>query len=260
MGTKLDNAVGLYLEGIRDGNARDAVHKFTGDRYTQHSTGVRDGAEGFIEFFEPFIERNPDRDIRIVRAFEDGRYVFLQAYQSLNGGESKWVTMDLFDTDENDRIVEHWDVISAVVEPTVSGHTQIDGPVEITDLDRTEQNKAVVREFLSEVLQKGQSERISGFISANTYIQHNPQVGDGIEGVQMFLGQLADRGESMVYEDVAFVIGQGNFVATYSRVNRAGQQLAVFDLFRLEDGLIVEHWDNMEPVPDPAHANNSGKF
>lgn len=260
MGTKLDNAAGLYLEGIRDGNARDAVHKFTGDRYTQHSTGVRDGAEGFIEFFEPFIERNPDRDVHIVRAFEDGQYVFLQAYQSLNGGESKWVTMDLFDTDDQDRIVEHWDVISAVVETTVSGHTQIDGPVEITDLDRTEPNKAVVREFVTEVLQEGQSERISDFISADTYIQHNPQVGDGIEGIRALMGQLAEHGESMVYEHVAFVIGQGNFVATYSRVNLAGQQLAVFDLFRLEDGLIVEHWDNMEPVPDPAHANNRGKF
>ncbi|MGH9896232.1 MAG: nuclear transport factor 2 family protein, partial [bacterium] len=98
MGRKLDNAVGLYLDGIRDGNVREAVRKYTGERSTQHSTGVRDGAEGFIEFFEPFLERNPDRDIRIVRAFEDGRHVFVQAYQSLNGGQSKWVTTDLFDT------------------------------------------------------------------------------------------------------------------------------------------------------------------
>ncbi len=260
MGAKLDNAVGLYLDGIRDGNVREAVHKYTGDRYTQHSTGVADGAEGFIAFFEPFLERNPDRDIRIVRAFEDGRYVFVQAYQSLNGGESRWVTTDLFDTDEKDRIVEHWDVISPVVDATVSGHTQIDGPVEITDLDATEQNKAVVREFLTEVLQKGHGERIADLISADSYIQHNPLVGDGIEGIQTFMDQLAERGQSMVYEDVAFVVGQGNFVASYSRVNLGGQQLAVFDIFRLEDGLIVEHWDNMEPIPEPAEAGNSGKF
>ncbi|MGH3040577.1 MAG: nuclear transport factor 2 family protein [Gaiellaceae bacterium] len=260
MGAKLDNAKGLYLEGIRDGNVREAVRKYTGDRYTQHSTGVADGAEGFIAFFEPFIQRNPDRDIQIVRAFEDGRYVFVQAYQSLNGGQSRWVTTHLFDTDEQDRIVEHWDVISPVVDTTVSGHTQTEGAVEITDLDKTEQNKAVVREFLTEVLQKGRGERITDFISADTYIQHNPLVGDGIEGLQAFLGQLAERGESMVYEDVAFLVGQGNFVVSYSRVNLGGQQLAVFDIFRLEDGLIVEHWDNMEPIPDPAQAGNSGKF
>ncbi len=260
MGTKLDSAVGLYLEGIRDGDVREAVRKYTGDRYTQHSTGVADGAKGFIAFFEPFIERNPDRDIQIVRAFEDGRYVFVQAYQSLNRGQSRWVTTDLFDTDDDDRIVEHWDVIAPVVGTTVSGHTQVDGTVEITDLDETEQNKAVVGEFITEVLQNGRGDRITDFISSDTYIQHNPQVGDGIEGLQTFLGQLAERGQSMVYEDVAFVVGQGNFVASYSRVDLGGQQLAVFDLYRLQDGLIVEHWDNMEPIPDQADAVNSGKF
>ncbi len=58
---KVDHAHRLYLEGIRDGDARRAVHAYTGDRYTQHSTGVRDGAEGFLAFFEPFLERNPKR-------------------------------------------------------------------------------------------------------------------------------------------------------------------------------------------------------
>ncbi|MGH9026900.1 MAG: nuclear transport factor 2 family protein [Acidimicrobiia bacterium] len=260
MSTRIDNAKALYLEGIRDGNVREAVRKYTGDRYTQHSTGVADGAEGFIEFFEPFIERNPDRDIQIVRAIEDGQYVFLHVYQSLNGGQSKWVTTDLFDTDEHGRIVEHWDVISPWVATTVSGHTQIDGPTQITDPHKTEQNKALIREFLSEVLQKGHGERITDFISADSYVQHNPEVGDGIAGLQTFLGQLAERGQSMVYEEVFKLVGQGNFVVSYSRVALGGQQLAVFDIFRLDDGLIVEHWDNMEPIPTPEQARNSGKF
>ncbi len=89
MSRKIDNAIGLYLEGIRDGNPREAVAKYTGDRYTQHSTGVRDGADGFVEFFEGFIERNPVRDIQIVRALVDGQYLFVHAYQSLNNGEAE---------------------------------------------------------------------------------------------------------------------------------------------------------------------------
>ena len=48
MSRKIDSARALYLEGIRDGNAREAVTKYTGHRYTQHSTGVRDGVEGFV--------------------------------------------------------------------------------------------------------------------------------------------------------------------------------------------------------------------
>ena len=72
---KLTHAKGLYLEGIRDGNMREALSKHVGDRYTQHSTGVADGKEGFMAFFGPFLERTPVRDIQVVRAIEDGRYV-----------------------------------------------------------------------------------------------------------------------------------------------------------------------------------------
>ena len=56
MSKKLENATNLYMEGIRDGNARQAVTKYTGKRYTQHSTGVRNGIEGFVAFFEPFFD------------------------------------------------------------------------------------------------------------------------------------------------------------------------------------------------------------
>ena len=93
---RVANAKGLYLEGIRDGNMAEALDKYIGARYTQHSTGVRDGKDGFIEFFAPFIERNPIRDIQMVRVIEDGQFVFVHAYQSLNNGEAQWVTADIF--------------------------------------------------------------------------------------------------------------------------------------------------------------------
>lgn len=260
MGKKLDNAIALYLEGIRDGNARAAVTKYTGDRYTQHSTGVADGIEGFLEFFETFIERNPVRDIRIVRGFEDGQYVFLQAYQELNGGESKWITTDLFDTDENDQIIEHWDVIGPVAATTVSGHTQIDGPTEVSDLAATDKNKKIVAEFVERVLQNGEFDRVTDYVSADTYIQHNPQVGDGLEGFAKFAEDLASKGLSMVYDNVFKIVGQGDFVVSYSKMLMGDDAFAVFDIFRLENGLIVEHWDNMEKILPRDQWGNSGKF
>jgi len=97
------------MEGIRDGRVREAVEAYTGDRYTQHSTGVADGVGGFVAFFEPFVERTPLRDIRIVRSIVDGSFVFVQVYQDLNNGEARWLTTDMFDTDANGKIVEHWD-------------------------------------------------------------------------------------------------------------------------------------------------------
>ncbi|MEM1261394.1 MAG: nuclear transport factor 2 family protein [Pseudomonadota bacterium] len=260
MGRKLDNAKALYLEGIRDGNAEEAVKKYTGDRYTQHSTGVADGVDGFLAFFLPFIERNPERDIRIVRGFEDGQYVFVQAYQELNGGKDKWITTDLFDTDENDQIIEHWDVIGPVVEQTVSGNSQIDGPTDVTDLTDTEKNKVIVQQFADEVLIGGNFDRVTEFISTDTYIQHNPLVDNGIAGFGAFAEQLAKDGRPMQYHNVFKLIGQGNFVVTYSKMSMGADEYAVFDIFRLANGLIVEHWDNMEVILPASEWGNSGKF
>jgi len=83
MSKRRENSINLYLEGIRDGKAREAVTKYTGARYTQHSTGVKDGVEGFVEFFENFIARNPKRDIQIV-ALEYVRVIDTQRSSSLN--------------------------------------------------------------------------------------------------------------------------------------------------------------------------------
>ena len=260
MNPKLENAKRLYLEGIRDGNAREAVTKYTGDRYTQHSTGVKDGVEGFVEFFEPFIKRNPKRDIQIIRGWADGQYVFLHAYQSLNDGEAKWVTTDFFDTDDNDKIIEHWDVISEYSDSTPSGHTSIDGPTEITDLDKTEENKELVRNLIRDGLMKGGNpDNLPKYISEDQYIQHNKEVVDGLEHFQK-LASMPDR--PLNYEEIVLMVGQGNFVATLSRANwndgKLDQDYAQVDIFRIENGKVVEHWDNVEPVPEDDV--NGGKF
>lgn len=257
MSQKLQNAKNLYLKGIRDGKAREAVTEYTGSRYTQHSTGVRDGIEGFVEFFEPFIQRNPKRDIQIVRGLVDGQYVFVHAYQSLNDGETEWVTMDFFDTDEDDKIIEHWDVIAPYAANTPSGHTSTDGATEITDLDKTEANKAVVRAFIEDVLKCKAPEKIDDYISSETYIQHNREVADGLDS---FKPLALQENNPLVYKRLVLIVGQGNFVATLCEAHWEGSPYAQADLFRLENGFIVEHWDIAEPVPPEEEWVNSGKF
>ncbi|MEM7273814.1 MAG: nuclear transport factor 2 family protein [Actinomycetota bacterium] len=221
---------------------------------------MRDGTEGFLEFFEGFVERNPVRDIEIIRGIEDGDFVFLHVSQVLNGGEARWITADMFETDEADRAIEHWDVIAEMVDETVSGHSQIDGQTDVVDLHLTDENKAVVAAFVDDVLVNGRGERIADYVSSETYIQHNPLVADGIEGIGAFMAQLAEAGTPMVYKYVHKIIGQGNFVVSYCLAQIGDEDFAVFDIFRLEGGLIVEHWDNMEPLPRGDMLVNQGKF
>ncbi len=269
MGQRLENAKALYLEGIRDGNYEDAINKYTGDFYKQHSTGVKDGKDGFIEFFSDFVKRNPKRDIKIVRALEDDRYVFVQAFQDINDGEWQWVTTDFFDYDNQDKIIEHWDVISAfegvnevngVSGVNESGRSTIDGPTEVEDLDKTSANKALVRNFIQDALMKGgNSSDLGRYISSEQYIQHNKDVPDGLEAFQK-LASAPNR--PLNYQEIVLLVGQGNFVATLCKANwndgKTNQDYAQVDLFRIENGKIVEHWDNVEPVPE--NSVNSGKF
>ncbi|MEO1520715.1 MAG: hypothetical protein AAFU78_08045 [Cyanobacteria bacterium J06633_2] len=255
MSVKKDNALGLYMEGIRDGNPLEALNKYTGQRYTQHSTGVANGKQGFLDFFMPFLDRTPERDIRVIRSIEDGPYVFCHVFQSLNGGEATWVTMDMFDTDENDHIIEHWDVITAYIEDTVSGENMVEGPTEPKDLARTDANKAIVKEYTKRVLTEGHFDLIDEFVAADL-IQRSPGLANGREALVTALEFDPTRRCEMLFN----LIGEGNFVVTYCKTRKDTQDYATFDLYRLADGLIVEHWEASEPILPRGQWGNSGKF
>ncbi|MEM9969761.1 MAG: nuclear transport factor 2 family protein [Pseudomonadota bacterium] len=255
MGQGLNNVHAIYLEGIAGGSAREAVHKYTGHRYTQHSTGVGDGAEGFLAFFEPFVERNPKREIEIVRSFEDGRWVFCNAYQSLNDGAAQWVTMDMFYTDADGLILEHWDTIAPYVATTASGEDMVRGAAQVNTGVDGEASKAVVLEYTKQVLQERNRNRLGQFVAANL-IQRAPGVGAGPDGLAAWLGS----DEAGTYDMMFQLIGQGDFVVTYGKRHAQGKDIAVFDLYRVENELIVEHWMNEEEISPRDAWGNSGKF
>jgi len=250
-----ENAINLYMVGIRDGRPREAVAAYTGDRYTQHSTGVADGADGFVAFFEPFIARNPKRDIRILRALQDGPNVFVHAHQSLNDGESVWITMDFFDSDAAGKIVEHWDVIAADQGPNAAGIGPIDGATNIEGHDPTDANKAVVRAYAETCLIRRDLSRAADFVDPAGFVEHSPRFGGDWTG-----RAASDPGGSLTYQELFLLVGEGNFVAALSRARWNGADLCQADLFRLADGRIVEHWEISEPVPPQADWANGGKF
>ena len=183
--------------------------------------------------------------------------MFLHVYQDIDNGTAKWVTTDMFDTDSNDKLVEHWDIIAPYVEveKSVSGNDVVLGDFELKDLDKTEENKALVRSFIVDVFQNANHTNLEKYVSTEKYLQHNPNVPNGIEAVKQFLAT-----QDFNYDFVFKVIGQGDHVVSYSKATFNGQELAVFDIFRIENGLVVEHWDNMETISPREEWANSGKF
>ncbi|MCT4580375.1 MAG: hypothetical protein N4A35_03075 [Flavobacteriales bacterium] len=256
MSKKLENAKGLYLKGIKEGNV-DVVDIYTGSRYTQHSTGVADGTEGFKSFFKGFLERTNERDIQIIRAIEDGNYVFVHVFQDIDNGAAKWITTDLFNTDENDKIVEHWDVIAPYREigETKTGNDVIFGEFKIEDHEKTAENKALVRMYLTDVFQNRNAKNLGEYISKEQFIEHNANRSSGFENLESFI-----KNEDFNYDFVFKVMGQGNYVVAFSKVIHNMEEICIFDIFRVENGKIVEHWDNMEPIPPRSEWANTGKF
>ena len=255
MGKGLENVRRIYLEGIAGGNARAAVEAYTGHRYTQHSTGVGDGVEGFLAFFEPFVARNPKRDIQIKRILEDGPWVWCNAYQSLNDGAAEWVTMDLFYTDADGLILEHWDTIAPYVADTASGDDMVGGATEVDPTADTEANKKLVLEYTKQVRQERKADRLDRFVAENL-IEHAAPIARGRSGLSEWL----QSDEAGAFEMLFQLVGQGDFVVTYGKRHAKGKEIAVFDVYRIEDGLIAEHWMNEEEISPREAWGNSGKF
>jgi len=104
-------------------------------------------------------------------------------------------------------------------------------------------------------------DKLQGYYDGDNYIQHNPLIGDGLSGLGKALGEWAMQGITMKYDTVHRVLGEGNFVLVVSEGHLAGKHCSFYDLFRVENGKIAEHWDTIEEIPAKENwKNNNGKF
>jgi len=226
------------------------------EKYIQHNLAVGDGLAGFGAVMKNAPEGGFSS--KVIRAFEDGDYVFTHTEYNFFGPKAAF---DVFRF-EDGLIVEHWDNMIEVQPPNASGRTQFDGSTEVTDLDKTDSNKAIIRGFIEDVLLNHQNDKITTYINPTKYHQHNPAVADGLEGFGAAMKYFAENGLVMEYTKLHKVLGEGNFVLTISEGKFGkGEATSFYDLFRLEDDKIVEHWDVIETIaPESEWKNQNGKF
>jgi len=243
------------LKAIETGEA-GPVAVINPDKYTQHNLGAKDGLAGFGEL----LGQLPKGSARVstVRVFQDGDFVFAHTDYNFFGPK---IGFDIFRF-ENGKIVEHWDNLQEKpANPNPSGHTMTDGPTEASDPGKTEANKALVRAFVDDILVNGRMGKLAGYCDGDKYVQHNPQIGDGLSGLGAALKAMAEKGITMKYDRIHRVLGEGNFVLVASEGTFAGRPTVFYDLFRVENGKIAEHWDTIETIPAKDQWKNAnGKF
>lgn len=219
--------------------------------YIQHNPQAPDKRSGLLDYVDYLQSLDTPASVTPVRVLQEGNLVVVQSELSLAGPK---VVFDLFRF-EDGKIAEHWDGIQDMPENTVSGRTMLDGQTEITDRDKTAANKALVLGLVTDVLMNGKVEKITEYIG-EAYLQHNPQIADGLAGLGAFMGYLAENKISFSYRKIHNVVAEGNFVFTQSEGELGGVPQAFYDLFRVENGKVVEHWDVIQEVPAKmAHGN-----
>jgi predicted SnoaL-like aldol condensation-catalyzing enzyme len=120
-------------------------------------------------------------------------------------------------------------------------------------------NKQAVIEFYNKALNDKDFAAASKYLG-NRYTQHNPTAKDGPEGLKGFIDFLRDKFPQS-HSEIVQAFADGDYVILHVRSIRvpgtAGR--AIFDLFKLEHGKVVEHWDAVQDIP-ASSANANGMF
>ena len=242
------------LKAIETGDPT-AVAVVNEAKYIQHNPQTHEGSEGLAALFKRLSQSSPR--VNVVRAFEDGDFVF--AHTEYDFSRSN-IGFEVFRF-EDGQAVEHWDNIQRRLGPNASGRSMVDGPVESTDHEHTEANRALVRHFVEEVLIGGQHDRLADYLHDDGFTEHNPASEDGLDALRHRLSNDSGGGPAIAYHHLHRLLAEGSFVLSVCEGARDGVHASFYDLYRVADRRIAEHWDTTEAVPPREEwKNDNGKF
>ena len=123
---------------------------------------------------------------------------------------------------------------------------------------RVEQNKEIAVNFLTMIFNEHKVAEAFELYADPIYIQHNPYAASGAEAAISFLGPYLEANPE-ARTDIKRVIAEGDLVAIHNnpRMNATDRGRAVVDIFRLENGKVVEHWDVVQDVPATSANENT---
>jgi predicted SnoaL-like aldol condensation-catalyzing enzyme len=121
-----------------------------------------------------------------------------------------------------------------------------------------EENKQLVSTAYQRIFGDQDLKAIDEYMSRD-FIQHNPTIADGPDGVRALVQMLASQGIPRQKIEFKHILAEEDIVFLHSRYEMAGKEWRFVDIYRIENGKIAEHWDAMQQMPDE-RANNNPLF
>jgi predicted SnoaL-like aldol condensation-catalyzing enzyme len=242
--------VGEAITQLFDRRDLSAVTRWWSPEYVEHSAWGQNGLDGLRDAASSLPAGFRHERYRVLA---EGDLVVAQGlYYGVDSGPV--VGCDLWRVQDG-QIAEHWDARQPLVGPTPSGHTMIDGPTKVTQPEKTSENRTIVNSFLKNIMMGADRSLLPTFFDGDQFIQHNPLIADGLSG----LGAAIQSGVwAATVERGHHIVADGEFVFTQGEGVLKGKRTAFFDIFRVEGGRLVEHWDVVYTVPDKVpHSNGA---
>lgn len=246
------------LKGIETGDP-SSVAVVNENKYIQHNPQTHEGSEGLAVLFKRLSKTSPR--VNIVRVFEDNDFVFAHTEYDFT---NRNIGFEIFRFEDGEA-VEHWDNIQERKGPNSANYSMVDGVTNVTDFENTEKNRNVVQSFVEKVLIPAKLELSSDYINKEAYIEHDPHSKNSVEWLARLSSetsaQTSKYSDLNSYEKCHRILAEGNFVLSVCEGSVNNVPSSFFDLYRLEAGKIVEHWDTVEAIPtQDLWKNNNGKF
>jgi predicted SnoaL-like aldol condensation-catalyzing enzyme len=233
----------LELTGGADTDA--ALQAYYAPEFIQHSPLCADGHAGLRALTEQ--AKAVGARYELLRSMADGDMVLLHA-RVTGLAQVPLILFNLYRVADG-KVAEHWETVAPETGPTASGRDMGDGATEITDLDRTDANRDLVRALVQDALIGGDLALLDGHVASGELIRHTPHSADGLAGLRESLAGVQ-------YLKLHQILAEGNFVFTFSEGTVDGKPHAFGDLFRVADGRVAEHWALRTEVPAQlAHTN-----
>jgi predicted SnoaL-like aldol condensation-catalyzing enzyme len=120
-----------------------------------------------------------------------------------------------------------------------------------------EANRKAVLAFYDKGLNQKDADAALAYVG-NRYVQHNPGAADGPDGFRKLIGFLREKFPNS-HSEIKRSFVDGDYVILHVHAVRepGTRGNAIIDIFKLEDGKIVEHWDVVQPIPENPANNNT---